>query len=126
MKLAVTRLVMPLQDKTPEVKEDALYAVKQLGKHTSDEQTVTAAGTLVPPVLAILRTGDPRLKGPAERAARHMLLAKATPDLSRETPGVDDNIAKFAKKAKSEDQSFVREYAKRHLLQQLNDSDDEG
>ena len=123
LKVATVQLGKCVAHDTPEVKEGALYAMKQLGRVVDNDQAVALCKTAMPPVLALLRTGDPRMKDPCERAARHVLLGKGT---NADVETVDTSrLAAFIKQASSENQSFIRDYSKRQLMRQLDDSDTE-
>jgi hypothetical protein len=123
LKIATVQLAKCMAHDTPEVKEGALYAMKQLGRVVDNSQAVALSKTAMPPVLALLRTGDPRMKGPCERAARHVLLGKGT---NADVETIDTTrMTAFIKQASSEDQSFIRDYSKRQLMRQLDDSDTE-
>ena len=79
--LATRELTAAVAHKTPEVKESALYAMKQLGRVLPDATVMSVSNTMMPPVLALLRSNNARMKGPCERAARHVLLGRKVADV---------------------------------------------
>jgi hypothetical protein len=135
IRIATTNLKICLNHDIIEVKEEALYACKQLGKYLTADLLSSIMSATMPFITNFLKSGDPRLKYPAERAARYLLLPSVSAKSLEGKSGKEllDTVLHGARMKRYagtntttvEESSFMRDYCRKHLANALSDSDDE-
>ncbi len=100
-----------------DVREAAFFTMKQAGKHLLGHVAPFTAA-FMKPIIKAVKGIDIRLKLCAERAMRYLLLDRE---------GGDGPLIKYTtgSSVAGDEISFVRDYAKKHLIRQLAESDDD-